>query len=52
MPGISAVPAPGHTPGHMVVAVTSTGERLSYIGNTVLYPLHLEHPGWLPVFDI
>lgn len=23
-----------------------------YIGDTVLHPLHLEHPNWLPVFDI
>jgi glyoxylase-like metal-dependent hydrolase (beta-lactamase superfamily II) len=52
VPGITAIPAPGHTPGHMVVSVSSGGERLLYIGDTVLYPLHLEHPDWLPIYDI
>ena len=23
-----------------------------YIGDTVISPLHLEHPGWTPVYDI
>jgi glyoxylase-like metal-dependent hydrolase (beta-lactamase superfamily II) len=52
VPGIAAIPAPGHTPGHMVVSVSSGGERLLYISDTVLYPLHLEHPDWLPIYDI
>ncbi len=52
VPGIGAIPAPGHTPGHMVVSVSSAGERLLYVGDTVLHPLHLEHPDWLPIYDI
>jgi glyoxylase-like metal-dependent hydrolase (beta-lactamase superfamily II) len=52
VPGVRAVPAPGHTPGHMVVEVRSAGQLLLYIGDTVLYPLHLEHPDWLPIYDI
>jgi glyoxylase-like metal-dependent hydrolase (beta-lactamase superfamily II) len=52
VPGIGVLAAPGHTPGHMVVSVSSSGERLLYIGDTVLHPLHLEHPDWLPVYDI
>lgn len=51
-PGIRAVPAPGHTPGHIVVEVASAGQRLLYIGDAVLHPLHLAHPDWLPIFDI
>ena len=27
-------------------------EQLLYIGDTVLYPLHLEHPDWTPIYDI
>ena len=50
--GVSVLLAPGHTPGHMVVSYASEGERLLYTGDTVLHPLHLEHPDWLPVFDI
>jgi glyoxylase-like metal-dependent hydrolase (beta-lactamase superfamily II) len=52
LPGIGVLAAPGHTPGHMVVTVSSGGERLMYIGDTVLYPIHLEHPGWTPVYDV
>jgi glyoxylase-like metal-dependent hydrolase (beta-lactamase superfamily II) len=52
VPGVGAIPAPGHTPGHMVVSVSSGDERLLYIGDTVLYPLHLERPDWLPIYDI
>ena len=42
------VPSPGHT----VVSVASSGERLLYIVDTVLHPLHLEHPDWTPIYDI
>lgn len=52
LPGIRAIEAFGHTPGHMVVSVSSRGEKLVYISDTVLYPLHLEHPDWVPKFDI
>jgi glyoxylase-like metal-dependent hydrolase (beta-lactamase superfamily II) len=52
LPGVRAIPAPGHTPGHMVAAIFSGGEQLLYTGDTVLYPLHLEHPDWTPVYDI
>jgi glyoxylase-like metal-dependent hydrolase (beta-lactamase superfamily II) len=52
VPGIGAIAAPGHTPGHLVVSVSSGGERLLYVSDTVLYPLHLEHPDWLPIYDI
>jgi glyoxylase-like metal-dependent hydrolase (beta-lactamase superfamily II) len=52
LPGVNVIFAPGHTPGHMVVSFSSEGECLMYTGDTVLQPLHLEHPGWLPVYDI
>jgi glyoxylase-like metal-dependent hydrolase (beta-lactamase superfamily II) len=52
LPGVSVLFAPGHTPGHMAVSFTSEDERLLYSGDTVLYPLHLEHPDWLPIYDI
>jgi glyoxylase-like metal-dependent hydrolase (beta-lactamase superfamily II) len=52
LPGVSVLFAPGHTPGHMAISFTSDGERLLYSGDTVLYPLHLEHPDWLPIYDI
>jgi glyoxylase-like metal-dependent hydrolase (beta-lactamase superfamily II) len=50
--GIRTHLAPGHTPGHMVVEIVSKDKALYYIADTVLYPLHLEHPDWLPIYDI
>lgn len=52
LPGIRGISAPGHTPGHMVVSLSSSGEELKYIGDTVLSPIHLEQTDWLPVYDI
>ena len=45
-PGISAVSAPGHTPGHMAVELVSDNARLLHISDTVLHPIHVEQPGW------
>jgi glyoxylase-like metal-dependent hydrolase (beta-lactamase superfamily II) len=52
LPGIRVIPAPGHTPGHMVVSVSCGDGQLLYIGDTVVHPLHLEHPDWHPIYDI
>ena len=52
VPGIRVIASPGHTPGHVALAITSDGEELLHISDVVLYPLHLEHPDWVPVFDI
>jgi len=46
VPGIRAVEASGHTPGHMAVAITSEGEELLYISDTVIHPIHLQRPDW------
>jgi glyoxylase-like metal-dependent hydrolase (beta-lactamase superfamily II) len=52
LPGIEAVSAPGHTPGHMALAVSSDGEQLLCISDTVLHPIHLERPEWCAVVDL
>lgn len=52
VPGIRAIAAPGHTPGHIVVSVSSGDEQLLYASDTVPYPLHLEYPEWTPIYDI
>lgn len=46
VPGIRVLFAPGHTPGHMVIACHSGGDQLLYIADTVLHPIHLEEPDW------
>jgi glyoxylase-like metal-dependent hydrolase (beta-lactamase superfamily II) len=51
LPGVRLVPAPGHTPGHAVVAISSGGERLLYLADTVVHELDFEHPEWLSAFD-
>lgn len=45
-PGIRAVSAPGHTPGHIAVSVVSDNAQLLHISDTVLHPIHLEQPDW------
>jgi glyoxylase-like metal-dependent hydrolase (beta-lactamase superfamily II) len=52
VPGIGVLYAPGHTPGHVVASISSGGERLLYTADVVLHPLHLEHPDWMPVYDL
>jgi glyoxylase-like metal-dependent hydrolase (beta-lactamase superfamily II) len=49
--GIHMSPAPGHTPGHMAVSVSSNDERLLCIGDAVLHPIHIKHPTWHAVVD-
>ena len=46
VPGVFAIEAKGHTPGHMAVAVVAADEQLLYISDAVLHPLHLEYPDW------
>jgi glyoxylase-like metal-dependent hydrolase (beta-lactamase superfamily II) len=52
VPGIRALHAPGHTPGHMALAIQSAGAELLYISDAALHPLHLEHPDWGMSFDL
>ena len=52
LPGIRAIPAPGHTPGHMVLTISSGQEKLWYTADAIIHPLHLEHPDWYSAFDL
>jgi glyoxylase-like metal-dependent hydrolase (beta-lactamase superfamily II) len=52
LPGIKILPAPGHTPGHTVVAVSSAGEELLFLSDLVLHPVHLEEPEWFAGVDM
>jgi glyoxylase-like metal-dependent hydrolase (beta-lactamase superfamily II) len=52
VPGIKVLPAPGHTPGHMAVAVSSEGQQLLCISDAALHLIHLEQPQWYSVFDL
>jgi len=37
-PDITAIPTPGHSPGHMSVIVASDGERAIVLGDVLLHP--------------
>ena len=49
--GIHAVAAPGHTPGHMALAISSKGEQLLIIADAMLHPIHMEQPDWYAAVD-
>ena len=52
-PGISAVAAPGHTPGHTVFALTAGGGRFLMMSDTSNAPhLFVRNPDWAAVFDM
>lgn len=50
-PGIQVIEAPGHTPGHMALKITSAGEQLLYLVDTAIHPIHIEHPEWVAAVD-
>jgi glyoxylase-like metal-dependent hydrolase (beta-lactamase superfamily II) len=52
VPGVRIIATFGHTPGHVALSVASEGEQLLHVSDAVLYPLHLEYPEWIPVFDM
>ncbi len=50
-PEIRLQPTPGHTPGHVSVAIESKGERAVITGDMTHHPCQLAHPDWSPPFD-
>jgi glyoxylase-like metal-dependent hydrolase (beta-lactamase superfamily II) len=51
VPGIHAISAPGHTPGHMALIVSSEGEELLCLSDAMLHPIHIERPDWSAIVD-
>jgi glyoxylase-like metal-dependent hydrolase (beta-lactamase superfamily II) len=50
--GVLVFPAPGHTPGHAAVLVSSGRQQLLYVGDALIHPAQLENPGWTSAFDL
>jgi glyoxylase-like metal-dependent hydrolase (beta-lactamase superfamily II) len=44
MPGVVAIAAFGHTPGHMAVDVSSAGERLLFVADAIVDPIDVVYP--------
>ncbi|WP_412060688.1 MBL fold metallo-hydrolase [Rubrivirga sp. IMCC45206] len=53
VPGLTAVAAHGHTPGHMAFELASAGARLLIVSDAVAHPVvFFRHPTWLFGFDM
>lgn len=53
LPGITAIAAPGHTPGHTVYMVSSGAGKLMVMSDTTNHPaLFVRNPDWSAVFDM
>jgi glyoxylase-like metal-dependent hydrolase (beta-lactamase superfamily II) len=50
-PGITALDAPGHKPGHIGLLLESNGERFLHIVDAAHHPIQVIHPEWSPRFD-
>lgn len=51
VPGIRLVPAPGHTPGHFAVVLSSKGERATFGADALVLGVQAEYPEWTVSFD-
>jgi glyoxylase-like metal-dependent hydrolase (beta-lactamase superfamily II) len=49
--GVTVRSAPGHTPGIVVVEVSSGGETLLYTSDIIIHQAHVEHTDWIPSFE-
>lgn len=46
VPGITVIPAPGHTLGHAIVSINSDNQELLFISDLLGHPIHVEYPDW------
>lgn len=49
---ITLIPSPGHTPGHMCVAVVSGAERAMIIGDMAHHPVQMTETEWSIALDV
>lgn len=51
-PGVRGYVTPGHTPGHMSVAIESAGEHALFTCDMATYAIHFERLGWMTAYDV
>jgi glyoxylase-like metal-dependent hydrolase (beta-lactamase superfamily II) len=51
-PGVTAIQAPGHTPGHLCVVVASDGQRALLLGDAITCPVQLDEATWHSIGDV
>jgi glyoxylase-like metal-dependent hydrolase (beta-lactamase superfamily II) len=52
LPGIVALPTPGHTPGHLAFAIRDRGERLLILGDAMYCPAQLTEMDLTAMHDV
>jgi glyoxylase-like metal-dependent hydrolase (beta-lactamase superfamily II) len=50
--GIVAIDAPGHTPGHLGISISSGTDSLLFAGDVLIMPNQVVHPDWTSMFDL
>lgn len=48
---LTTVPTPGHTPGHISIVVSSSGERAFILGDVAHHIAQAHYTDWCPIFD-
>jgi glyoxylase-like metal-dependent hydrolase (beta-lactamase superfamily II) len=51
VPGIRTIAAPGHTPGHVALEISSQGETFIDAVDTILHPITIERIDWYSAVD-
>jgi glyoxylase-like metal-dependent hydrolase (beta-lactamase superfamily II) len=52
LPGFTAIPAYGHTPGHVAIRIASGDSVMVHTADTVhINTINLWNPSWKPIFD-
>jgi glyoxylase-like metal-dependent hydrolase (beta-lactamase superfamily II) len=51
-PGVTVTAAPGHTPGHVCVVLSSGIERVLLLGDAIHCPVQLEETDWRVIADV
>jgi glyoxylase-like metal-dependent hydrolase (beta-lactamase superfamily II) len=52
IPGLTAVPIPGHTPGQIALLLESENEKLLTMADLLHSPMQFAHPEWSSNFDV
>jgi glyoxylase-like metal-dependent hydrolase (beta-lactamase superfamily II) len=49
---LQLVPTPGHTPGHVSLAISSEGTQAVITGDSFLHPCQVAHPDWVAPHEV
>lgn len=48
--GLTIEPAPGHSPGHVLITLTAGGSEVLFIGDIMHNPIQIAYPAWSSAF--